>query len=164
MHAPTGCWGVQTLPNSGQSVLLHFPWSTSPQRRARTAPSLDLRHLIFLPGIECRVFLPELHTGTGDRSKAPPLGIAGLHEPCHQRLGLDAALPGDHSRVGVHKEGFSLLETPRAAANAVSSSLAVKPATTPLTPSFTSSSQSLVPVMAFTWPGYRNTSALPFSA
>ena len=38
MHAPTGCCGVQTFPNTLQSDGLHFPCKTSPQRQAGFAP------------------------------------------------------------------------------------------------------------------------------
>ena len=117
--------------------------------------SFDLWHIVFLSGIVCFPFFSQLHTGSRNDSKTSPLAVASFHQFIHQPLCLTASFSGDNSRIAVYEERLSSWKRTSATASAVSSSFAVNPATTPLTPSFTSSSQSSVPVIALTCPGYK---------
>ena len=117
--------------------------------------SFDLWHIVFLSGIVCFPFFSQLHTGSRNDSKTSPLAVASFHQFIHQSLCLTASFSGDNSRIAVYEERLSFLEAYQCDRKCCEQFFAVNPATTPLTPSFTSSSQSSVPVIALTCPGYK---------
>ena len=101
MHGPTGCSGVHAWPNSGQSLGVMAPRSTSPQRHPRGSTVGSMGTSKRAPASKRansgRMERPELAI----RSQSAPRGVARLKYLLDQLARYGVAVSVDATAVGV---------------------------------------------------------------
>ena len=101
MHGPIGRWGVQALPNSGQSYGSCRPRITSPHLQPGVALSGPEGHAEPLAGIIPAVLRVENQAAAGDHADRAPVGIADLEDLVDEPAGGGVALGADGGAVDV---------------------------------------------------------------